>query len=121
MPAHERHTLRVITGAGADKPVGVGRHRQHLAHRIERPAQFVRPHRGQIFALEQNIRAIAIRQVFVPLQRCFGKHVTHGGLGGAGSILKTVHPVICGPGRAVMQAPTLPRAVKPDKRRSNLT
>ncbi len=81
MTTHEGDALRVIAGTGANKLFGLGAVGKHLAHGIERAAQFVRPHRRQILAFQKDLGAIPIRQVIVALKRRGFEHVAHGGFG----------------------------------------
>ncbi len=74
MLAHKGDALGVIARRGTDKHCLI---RDHLAHRVERPAQLVRPHRAEILTLEPDVSTKAFRQHFVAHQRRFGKHLPH--------------------------------------------
>ncbi len=91
VPAHERNPLRVISSRGADKQPPVRISGQHLAHRIEGPAQLVGSHRRQIFALQPDISLKTVRQMRVAQQGRGWENLTHGAFGCAGLILKLGH------------------------------
>ena len=94
MLAHVGHTLRVISRTGTDKKITSG---DNLAHRIERTAQLVRPHRAQIFTLEPDVGAETFRQMGIPLQGCRRKHGAHGVFGCTGAGLKISHAGLTAP------------------------
>ena len=91
MPTGKGHTLRMVARTGADEMPLIGRGHPHLAHRIERAAQFIAAHRCQIFALQPDLGAIACRQMIIALQRRLREQIADGFGGGAGLGGKITH------------------------------